>query len=91
MVGENTASERAARPGTGERLPLWLTDVEAEALLALSSSSPLCAGAVEPELFRRLGQFVCRFRPAAREHGVALLRWHWGRAKVRRRRTGTAV
>jgi len=43
--------------------PLWLTQREAESLLVLCVASPVSAGAVEQDLFQKLGDFfrsTCR-------------------------------
>ncbi len=60
------------RPGTrtqprdeerGEpRLPLYLSEAEAEMLLRLCAVSPACGGLAEDELFSRIGELLRAFR-----------------------------
>ena len=54
-----------AEPGSPRdvyRQPLWLSEAEAEQLLALCFSAACSAGEMEPELFARLGELVRSFR-----------------------------
>ena len=44
------------------RLPLYLTEDEAEMLLRLCAVSPACGGLVEDELFSRIGDLMRAFR-----------------------------
>lgn len=68
-------NEEIALPG--RRLPLWLSVGEAEALLALSCTSPLSGGAAEHDLFHRMGDLLRAFGPEA-PRGIPL-RWSRGR------------
>jgi len=56
-VGGVAGGERHA-----ERLPLWLSEAEAEGLLALCAASPASAGDAEGALFARMGELLRAFR-----------------------------
>lgn len=43
------------------QLPLWLTEKEAELLLALCAASPVSGGDTEREIFVRLGEVLRAF------------------------------
>jgi hypothetical protein len=68
IIRDNEVSVPAGSPSFLEtgivpstRRPLWLTLTEAEALLALSLTSPLDGGCLEEELFPRMSRFLHSF------------------------------
>jgi hypothetical protein len=73
MEGERARIPGAARnelPNVGvdrERMPLWLTLSEAQALAELAGASPVCSGPVEEEVFSRLGAFLQAFHQATHD------------------------
>ncbi len=50
---------------TEPRLPLYLSEAEAELLLRLCAVSPACGGLEEDELFSRIGELLRAFRSGA--------------------------